>query len=182
VLFQDADAALALATEQMEDADVRSIGWLLVKIMGDDIAPDDQGRFQIAEGTAPQRIISITEPEMRHGRKSSAQRFDAFKAAVTSEQASEMILDIQDMPTVGGDGQELQPTIARIEQSADVIVERVIGDGAYGSGANRAACATRQDHPIDLVAPVNLPEHPDVDKTAFAIDLEADTAVKVLWL
>ena len=166
VLFQDAEAALELATEHIDDADVRSTGWLLVKIMGDDIEPDDQGHPQIAEGTAPDRIISITEPEMRHGRKSSAQRFDGFKAAVTTEQSSEMIVDIQDIPAAGSDGQELMPTIERVEQHAGVTVERVIGDGAYGSGENRAACATHQDQPVDLVAPLARPDDPEVDKSA----------------
>ena len=130
VLFQDAEAVLDLASEQMDDADVRSTGWLLVKIMGDDIEQDDQGDPQIAEGTAPDRIISITDPEMRHGRKSSAQRFDGFKAAVTTEQSSEMIVDIQDIPAAGSDGQALMPTIERVEQHAGVTVEQVIGDGA----------------------------------------------------
>ena len=176
VLFQDAEAALDLATEQMDDADVRATGWLLVKILGDDIEPDDQGQPQIAEGTAPDRIISITEPEMRHGRKSSAVRFDGFKAAVTTEQSSELILDIQDIRAAGSDGQELMPTIERVEQHAGVTVERIIGDGAYGSGENRAACATHQSQPVDLVAPLARPNDPEVDKSAFAIDLAAQTA------
>ena len=176
VLFRDAEAALELASADMDDADVRSTGWLLVKIMGDDIEPDAQGQPQIAEGTAPDRIISITEPEMRHGRKSSAVRFDGFKAAVTTEQSSELILDIQDMRAAGSDGQELMPTIARVEQHAGVTVERIIGDGAYGSGENRAACATHQDQPVDLVAPLARPDDPEVDKSAFAIHLVAQTA------
>jgi len=176
VLFQDAEAALDLATEQIDAADVRSTGWLLVKIMGDDLEPDAQGQPQIAEGTAPDRIISITEPEMRHGRKSSAQRFDGFKAAVTTEQSSALILDIQDMRAAGSDGQELMPTITRVEQHAGVTVERIIGDGAYGSGENRAACATHQDQPVDLVAPLARPDDPEVDKSAFAIDLAIQTA------
>lgn len=176
VLFHDAEAALELASAHMDDDDVRSTGWLLVKIMGDDLAQDDQGQPQIAEGTAPDRIISITEPEMRHGRKSSAQRFDGFKAAVTTEQSSEMILDIQDMRAAGSDGQELMPTIERVEQQAGVTVERVIGDGAYGSGENRAACTTHQDQSVDLVAPLARPDDPEVDKSAFAIDLAARTA------
>ena len=115
--------------------------------MGDDIEQDEQGNPQIAQGTAPDRIISITDPEMRHGRKSNAQRFDGFKAAVTTEQSSEMIVDIQDIPAAGSDGQELMPTIERVEQHAGVTVERVLGDGAYGSGENRAACATHQAEP-----------------------------------
>lgn len=176
VLFQDAEAALSLAGEQMDDADVRATGWLLVKIMGDDIEPDDQGAPQIAKGTAEDRIISITDPEMRHGRKSSAQRFDGFKAAVTTEQSSELILDIQDMRAAGSDGQELLPTIARVEQHAGVTVERIIGDGAYGSGENRAACATHEEQPVDLVAPLARPDDPEIDKSAFAIDLATQTA------
>jgi transposase len=176
VLFQDAEAALELATEQIDDADVCATGWLLVKILGDDIESDEQGQPQIAEGTAPDRIISVTDPEMRHGRKSSAQRFDGFKAAVTTEQSSEMIVDIQDIPAAGSDGQELMPTITRVEQHAEVTVERVIGDGAYGSGENRAACALRPAQPVDLVAPLARPEDPEVDKSAFALDLAAQTA------
>lgn len=171
VLFQDAEAALELATEQMDDADVRSTGWLLVKIMGDDIEHDDHGQPQIAEGTAPDRIISITDPEMRHGRKSSAVRFDGFKAAVTTEQSSELIVDIQDIPATGSDGQALMPTIARVEQHAGVTVERLIGDGAYSSGDNLAACALHQPEPVDLLAPLAQGQDPAVDKAAFQIDL-----------
>ena len=176
VLCQDAEAALELATAQIDDADVRSTGWLLVKILGDDIEQDDQGHPQIADGTASDRIISITDPEMRHGRKSSAQRFDGFKAAVTTEQSSEMIVDIQDIPAAGSDGEALLPTIARVEQHAQVTVARLIGDGAYGSGENRAACALRQEQPVDLVTPLARPADPEVDKSAFAIDLAAQTA------
>jgi hypothetical protein len=176
VLFQDAEATLALASEQMDDADVRATGWLLAKMMGDDIEFDDQGDPQIAEGTAEERIISVTDPEMRHGRKSKVQRFNGFKAAVTTEQSSEMIVDIQDIPATGGDGQALMPTIARVEQQAGLTVERVIGDGAYGSGENRAACAQQPEQPVDLVAPLTRPADPEIDKSAFTIDPAAKTA------
>lgn len=173
VLFQDAEAVLDLAAEQIDDADVRAIAWLLVKILGDDIAPDAQGDPQIAAGTARDRIISITDPEMRHGHKSSAQRFNGFKVSVTTDQSSEMIVDIQDIPASGSDGQALMPTIERVAQHAGVIVEQVIGDGAYGSGENRAACAAEH---VDLLAPVMQPQDPTVDKSAFQIDLAQQTA------
>ncbi len=176
VLFQDAEAALELATEHMDDAEVRSTGWLLVKILGDDIAQADQGHPQIAKGTAEDRIISITDPEMRHGRKSSAVRFDGFKAAVTTEQSSEMIIDIQDIPAAGSDGRELMPTIERVEQHAEVTVERIIGDGAYPSGENLAACALHQPEPVDLLAPLAQGKDAAVDKSAFQIDLAQQTA------
>jgi hypothetical protein len=112
---------------------------------------------------------------MRHGRKSKAHRFNGFKAGVSTEQSSELILDIADVTASGSDGAHLMPTIERTEAEAKVTVERVIGDGAYGSGKNRAACAKREK-PIDLVSPLAKPSDPEVHKSAFQIDLEAQTA------
>lgn len=177
VLVEDAEAALDLAAEQSDDADVRSIGWLLTKILGDDIITDAQGHVQIGEGTAPGRILSITDPEMRHGRKSKASRFDGFKVMLATEQTSELIVDIADLPAGGSDGEHLLPTLQRVETHTQVEVERVIGDGAFGSGENRAACANYPDHPVELVAPLAQASDPEVAKSAFQIDLAAKTAV-----
>lgn len=176
VLVQDAEAALELAATHSDNAEVRATAWLLSKIMGDDLEQDESGQMRIAQGTAPDRIISTTDPEMRHGRKSSAQRFDGFKVSVSTEQSSELIVDIADIPATGSDGQALMPMIKRVEEHLGVRVEQVLGDGAYGSGANRAACATYADHPVDLVAPLAQASDPEVDKSAFAIDLQARTA------
>jgi len=176
ILVADAEAALELATEQSDDDEVRYLAWLLTKILGDDLEADEQGQSKIGQGTAPDRIISLTEPEMRHGRKSKAHRFNGFKAIVSIEQSSEMILDIADVTASGSDGAHLLPTIQRSEAEAQVIVERVIGDGAFGSGKNRAACDDYPDHAVDLVSPLAKPADPEVHKSAFQIDLEAETA------
>jgi transposase len=175
VLVEDTEAALELVMGQGGE-EVRTIGWLLTKILGDDLVSDEQGDPQIGEGTAPDRIISLTEPEMRHGRKSSAHRFDGFKVVVSTDQSSELILDIADMTAMGSDGAELMPTIERVEAEVEVVVERAIGDGAYGSGKNRAACANHAKHPVELVSPLARPQDPEVDKSAFQIDLEAKMA------
>jgi transposase len=176
VLVEDTQATLELAMEAQDDVDVRAMGWLLTKILGDDVVTDEQGTPHIGEGTAPDRIISLTEPQMRHGRKSSAHRFDGFKVVVSTEQSSELILDIADTTAMGSDGGQLMPTIRRVEGETKRVVERVIGDGAFGSGQNRAACTDHTPHPIDLVSPVARPRDPEVDKSAFQIDLEAETA------
>jgi hypothetical protein len=68
------------------------------------------------------------------------------------------------------------PTIERVEANAAVTVERVLADGAFGSGENRAACARDPEHVIDLVASLARPANPEVDKSAFHIDLAAQTA------
>jgi len=180
VLVADVEAVLELALEQSDDPRVRQVGWLLTKILGDDVQEDADGDSHIAQGTARDRIVSVTDPEMRHGRKSAAHRFDGFKASVSIDQESELILDIDDLAANAGDGQALMPSIDRVETHTGIEVERAIADGAYITGDNLAACADHcdaqgQPQPIDLVGPLRQPANPEVHKSAFEIDLEEQT-------
>lgn len=180
VLVADAEATLELALEQSDDPEVRLVGWLLTKILGDDVEEDADDGAHLAQGTAQDRIVSLTDPEMRHGRKSTAHRFDGFKVSVSMDQASELILDIDDLAANDGDGQALMPSIDRVETHTDIKIERAIGDGAYITGDNLAACANHcnaqgQPQPIDLVGPLRQPANPAVPKSAFQIDLQEQT-------
>jgi transposase len=175
-LVHDADATLDLAAEHNDDAEVRTSGWILTKILGDDLVTNDQGQAQRGEGTAPDRILSVTDPEMRYGHKSKAFRFEGYKVQVTTEPTSELIVDIADVPAPGSDGQHLVAMVRRVEAHADVVIARVIGDGAHGSGPNRAWCGAHEPQAIDLVAPLAHPRDPAVHKSAFQIDLAAGQA------
>lgn len=173
VLVADAEAALALAVEQADDAEVRRIGWMLTKILGDDVAINGQGELHLAQGVAPDRVISWTDPEMRHARKSASQRWDGDKVQVLEEPTSELITEIAVVAANEGDGRSLMPMLESVEVHQGLEVEQAIGDHAYGSGDNRAACA-QHDPPIDLVSPLGRAADPEVDKSAFNIDLEAN--------
>ena len=170
VLVQDAEAALDLAVEQADDAEVRSAAWLLTKILGDDVTIDEQGDPQIGQGVAEDRIVSVTDPEMRHGRKSAAKRFDGRKLQVACDQGSGLLLAVEPTAANAGDGRDLIAVLETVEQQHGVTVERAIGDGAYGSGDNRAACMERG---TDLVSPLAVPSDAEVHKSAFAIDPDA---------
>jgi hypothetical protein len=53
---------------------------LLDRIVGQDLDPEPpDGLAHIADGVARDRIISVGDPEMRHGRKSKTKRFDGYK-------------------------------------------------------------------------------------------------------
>ena len=55
VLAADAEAALDAILPASDDAEVRMLGWLLTKILGDDLVTDAHGQVQLGEGTAPER-------------------------------------------------------------------------------------------------------------------------------
>jgi hypothetical protein len=53
----------------------------LAQIRGQDLEPDPSGggRTRIRQGVAPERRVSIEDPEMRHGRKSKTKLFHGYK-------------------------------------------------------------------------------------------------------
>jgi transposase len=172
VLVRDAEATLDLALKQADDPEVRASAWLLTKILGDDLTPDEAGDPQIGQGVAEDRIVSLTDTEMRHGRKSASQRFDGRKLQVAEEQTSELIVAIEPVPANAGDGRDLMAVIDQVEEQSGLTVERAIADGAYGTGDNRANC---QAQDVDLVSPLAVAHDAEVSKANFAIDVRANT-------
>jgi hypothetical protein len=77
-LVELAKAVLAATVEDAELAEARD---LLVRIVDQDIdeTPADGGGPGIRHGVAPDRVISVVDPEMRHGRKSASRRVDGYK-------------------------------------------------------------------------------------------------------
>jgi len=55
------------------------------RIVAQDTEPNGTGGRKIREGVAPERQISICDPEMRHGRKSETERIDGYKEYVARD-------------------------------------------------------------------------------------------------
>ncbi len=70
----------------------------LERVVAQDVEPDPDGGSRIIEGTAPDRQVSISDPEMRHGRKSKSKRFDGFKGHVAQELDHGLVLDALVLP------------------------------------------------------------------------------------
>jgi hypothetical protein len=168
VLVADAHAALDLALEEADEAEVRAAGWLLTKILGDDLVTDEHGDPQIGQGVAADRVISLTDPEMRRGHKSEAKHFDGRKVQVATDAASELVLAIEPVPANRTDGAGLLAVVDTVEAQAGVTVKQVLGDTSYGTADNRAACAARG---IELLSPLPEARDPAVAKAAFTLDL-----------
>jgi hypothetical protein len=63
----------------------------LLRVVSDDLETDAQGQLVIAERVAADRLVSITDPEARHGRKSKSQTFHGFKVRLLGDVVSGLI-------------------------------------------------------------------------------------------
>jgi hypothetical protein len=141
----------------------------VVETTSDDGAP----AAALREGTAPGRVPSAGDPEVRHGRKSKSKRFNGHKAAVATELDDQIIVDCEVLAGDAPDAQEALEQVERVEENTGQHVEQTMGDCAYGGGPTRQAFAEGER---ELVAKV--PQEPAnkgyFAKSAFALDLTND--------
>ena len=146
---------------------------LLRELIGQDFELDEDDVPRLRRGTAQGRILSVHDPEMRHGRKSQSQRFDGYKihaAASVGEQPLLTAIDVS--PACDHDGQ-MAPALVDA-QPHQLRPQRLLGDSAYGDSETREQL---QERKVEVLAPV--PEPPPtagrIGKRDFRIDLQAGT-------
>ena len=172
-LVEQAREALARTAEVELTAEQQQARDVLEAVLGQDIEPDPDGGVRIRQGVAKDRICSVTDPEMRHGHKTSSGRFDGHKAEIGMDQATELITHVEIMPGNGTDGAHLAERMAETEQAADVQIVGMTGDTAYGRPAVRSEM---QERGTTVLAPVAVPQNRGLfTKDDFRIDLEART-------
>jgi len=112
---------------------------LLVKILGQDIEQDvdgDEGP-RIRKGTAKDRIISTTDPQMRHGHQSHSKGFDGYKASIVVNTQDGVILSTGVQPGNKADREQAVELVEAAEKVAKSNVRAVLGDTAYGDTQTR---------------------------------------------
>jgi hypothetical protein len=165
-------AGRALLSEVAASTDpaVQEPADLLAQVIDQDVENDPDGEAQIRQGVAKDRIVSPSDPEMRHGRKSASRRFDGHKMDIVGDEDSELILGLDIRAGNAGDGEGAAPLLDHIQQTAGVDIDTLLGDMAYSDGDVRQAV---EDLGTDMVAKVppvsNGGRYP---KTEFYIDLE----------
>ncbi len=128
----------ALLTVTESDETVVEARELLSRILDQDVEDSDDGAPGIRHGVARDRVVSIVDPEMRHGRKSHSQRIDGYKAHVVTDHDTELILDVTATPANDPDGPQLAGMVTNAK-AAGVPIREVLGDTAYGDGDTREA-------------------------------------------
>ncbi len=161
-----------LAEGSAQEAVLTEAAGRLSRVLAQDIERKAQGPA-ITQGVAPDRLLSLHDPEQRHGHKSRSRRFDGHKAQVAVDSQSQLITHVE---VLAGNAPDAHGALEMVEQSeanTGCAVEETIGDCAYGAGETRQAFA---DAGRTLQAKVPMSGNQSCyPKTAFQIDQEAGT-------
>ena len=154
------------------DQELVAAAEVLARILTQDLERDEHGP-RLKRGVAPDRLISVHDPEMRHGRKSRSHRFDGHKAQVAADTDSQLIIAVEVLPGNAPDAEQALEAVGASEAATGCQVDETLADCAYGAGETRAEFAASGRR---LVAKVpELQNQGYFVKTDFQIDLEAGT-------
>lgn len=200
-VVSDARAAVALTTAPSTVAAVSAAvaeAALLRKIVADDVeerpeagfptspapdaptsgpaaatAPGETGQpVQLRQGVAADRILSVVDPELRWGHKSTSQRWAGYKLQLDQALESELITAVAVRSANEHDAVAAAVLIAGQDAAVGLRPGALLGDGAFGTGDARAELAA-----LDVEVVARLPPLRNggrFSKEAFTIDLAAN--------
>jgi len=151
-LLEDCDRTVALA-EQAEIS-IPAVA-LLENIIAQDIdRGDEQTAPQIRQGVAKDRTPSVSDPEIRHGRKSSGKTYTGHKAHVAVEVSRGVITAVDVAAPGQADGAQVRSLLDETSRVTGCEVDAALGDSAYSS---RKAQQQAQEAGVDLRT--KMPSH-----------------------
>ena len=175
-IVRDADRLLELSRQAQrelgEDSAERqqivAAAELLGQLLLQDVERTDDG-VSLRDGVSRDRMMSVHDPEMRHGHKSSSRRFDGHKAAIVVGTDTQLITAVEVLPGNAPDNSGALELVEQSEANTGVPVEEAMGDAAYGDTRQDFADAGRT---LTARAP-GRPDRKHFPKEDFHIDLEA---------
>jgi hypothetical protein len=143
---------------------------LLARVKNQNLHTRADGTVQKREGVAPDRVISIEDPEMRHGRKSKSKRFNGYKEHVAADMDTKLVLACSVTPANAPEanaGVEIREELKRQDVSigeldidrgyiTSVLVEYTHECGGevvckpWSVGKNKSAFFTKDDFHMDF--------------------------------
>jgi hypothetical protein len=186
-LVRDALAVLGTLGEPEPGPAADAVG-LLALVAGQDVElldPDDpdgpdgpgdrQGpRWRIARRVAPDRVISVVDPEARHAHKTVHRRQDGFKAHLAIEPDTGLVTACQLTRAAGADAHDAVVGIELL--AAETGPRDVLADSAYATGQALAALARTGHRPLVKPWPVRPAVAGGFTPDEFTVDEAAGTA------
>lgn len=181
---RDAYACLVVVDGRTLDAQVAEAVRLLATVAGQDLEEGDDGVLRIARKVAADRVISTVDPDARHGHKTVHRGFDGYKAHVSVDPDSEIIVASTVTAGNAGDATAADELLEELIDDIAVRDERplrptepeatVYGDSAYGTGPLLDKLAASRVDANIKVQP-SAAAGGKFTKDDFDVDLETDT-------
>lgn len=118
----------------------------LAQIVSQDLEPDPNGGggSRIKQGVAPERRVSIEDPDMRHGRKSKSKRFNGYKRHLATDLDTTLIVacsvtpanrpEDEATPQLKADVELMERRIAEMHIDRGYIASPVVGEVLAAGG------------------------------------------------
>lgn len=182
------------ATDEPASPEIAEAAGLLKRILVQDLEPaaptvesasdrgsdgNDSGQavlalgaeVRIRQGVAPDRIVSVGDPQMRHGHKSRNRTWEGYKSHVSVTAESEFITAIQVTAANVQDGQ-VAAELIEVQKRHGFSPAAVVGDMAYSSAELRQWAEKAGTEMVARVPPASAVAG-CFSKDAFSVDLEA---------
>ena len=149
-LVKDALAIIGAFPAVPHEPEAAAALGLLALVAGQDVEQADDGTWRVAQKVAPDRVISVVDPEARHMHKSRSEYRDGFKAHVAIEPETGILTAIELTPANTADA---AVGVGLLEGERPGL--QVLADSAYGSGEALSEL-TRAGHSL-AIKPRPLP-------------------------
>ncbi|CCQ46224.1 transposase DDE domain protein [Pseudarthrobacter siccitolerans] len=154
-LVTDALALLAAVDPEMLEGKAADAYALLALVAGQDVEPAEDsdgtdGRWRIARKVAPDRMISIVDPDARHAHKTQSRQQDGYKAHIVIEPDTGLITAAELTKASGPENSDGTVGARLLTQDPTIsgTSVQVLADSAYGSGDMLAALALTGHTPV----------------------------------
>jgi IS5 family transposase len=113
---------------------------LLALVAGQDVEPAENsdgsdGRWQIAKRTAPDRVVSVVDPDARHIHKNRTRHQEGFKGHVSFEPETGLFTAVALTRGSGAGNHEAAVAAGLLASEEGTLT--ILGDAAYGTGELR---------------------------------------------
>jgi hypothetical protein len=127
---------------------------LLEKVIEQDV--DQSGdEPSIRDGVAKDRLVSISDPEMRHGHKSNGKVYSGHKAHVAVDTESGIVTAVDVTAPSEPDGSKVATLVQETERVTGSTVEKAVADSAYST---REAIKQAESEDVDLTTKMPSPQ------------------------
>lgn len=108
------------AGDKVKEAPLRDALEALARVLEQDLEPDPGGGMRIRHGVARDRMPSLGDKEMRHGRKSQSKRFNGYKRHLVAIGGTDLVAGALVLPANQPEHDALEPLLERVQQHGSV--------------------------------------------------------------